>query len=37
MGNFDSLEWEILTVWKRKLRQFGMGNFDSLEWEILTV
>jgi superfamily I DNA and/or RNA helicase len=36
-GNFDSLEREILTVWKEKFWQFGKGNFDSLEREILTV
>jgi hypothetical protein len=36
-GNFDSLEREILTVWKGKFWQFEKGNFDSLEREILTV
>jgi hypothetical protein len=43
--NFDSLEKEILTVWKGKFWQFGKGilwqfgkeKFDSLEREILTV
>jgi hypothetical protein len=31
--NFDGLEREILTVWKRKFLQFEMGNYDSLEQE----
>jgi hypothetical protein len=29
--NFDSLEREILTVWKTKFWRFRKRNFDSLE------
>ncbi len=35
--NFDSLEREILTVWKGKFWQFEKRNFDSLQRKILIV
>jgi hypothetical protein len=33
----DSLEMEILTVWKGKFSQFEKENFDRLEMEILKI